>query len=99
MPDLFDFFKEQESKLHERPPEQVWNQLQSRLEKRRKRRQGVRFLQLTVVALILLLLLLVAVAVWHYARRDGQGRVYPALEQAEQPPGRGGLTLTPGTPF
>jgi hypothetical protein len=76
MPDLFDFFKKQEPKLYERPPEQVWSKLERRLEKRRRgRRRGIRFLQLVVVALILLLLLLAAVMVWHYARRGAMGRL------------------------
>ena len=70
MPDLFDFFRENESKLHERPSEQVWQKLESRLrQNRRPRRQGIRFLQLGAVALIILLLSLVAVVVWYYSRR------------------------------
>ena len=36
MPDLFDFFKENESKLHERPSEHVWQKLEQRLEKARR---------------------------------------------------------------
>lgn len=70
MPDLFDFFRENESKLHERPPEQVWQKLESRLrQNRRPRRRGIRFLQLGAVALIILLLSLVAAVVWYYSRR------------------------------
>jgi len=70
MPDLFDFFRENESKLHERPPEQVWQKLEIRLrQNRRPRRRGIRFLQLGAVALIILLLSLVAVVVWYYSRR------------------------------
>lgn len=69
MPDLFDFFRENESKLHERPPEQVWQKLENRLKRnRRPRRPGIRFLQLGAVALIILLLILAAVMVWHYTR-------------------------------
>ena len=69
MPDLFDFFKENESKLHERPSEQVWQKLETRLKhNRRPRRQGIRFLHLGAVALIILLLLLTAVVVWHFSR-------------------------------
>lgn len=73
MPDLFDFFKENESKLLERPPEQVWQKLEKRLEKsrrQRRRRPPIRFLQLGAVALVLLLLLLAAVAVWYYVRQS-----------------------------
>lgn len=67
MPDLFDLFRENESKLHERPPEQTWQKLQARLErKRRVRRRGIRFLQLGAVALILLLLLFAAWAVVYF---------------------------------
>ena len=70
MPDLFDFFKENESKLHERPSEQVWQKLEKKLEKtRRPKRRNIRFLQLGVVALVLLLLILVAVLVWYFVRR------------------------------
>ncbi len=70
MSDLFDFFRENESKLHERPSEQVWKNLENRLrQNRRPRRRGILFLQLGAVALIILLLLLVAAVVWYYARR------------------------------
>jgi hypothetical protein len=69
MPDIFDFFKENESKLHERPPEQVWKQLESRLAKRKqKRRKDIPFLQMWVVSLVILVLILAAVAVWYYTR-------------------------------
>jgi hypothetical protein len=72
MPDLFDFFKENESKLHERPPEKVWNKLEARLDKkRRKRRKGIRFLQTGVVGLALFLLLLAALLVWYFVRKQG----------------------------
>lgn len=70
MPDLFDFFKENESKLHERPPEQVWQKLEKKLEKtRRPRQRSIRFLQLGTIALVLLLLILTAVLVWYFVRR------------------------------
>jgi hypothetical protein len=70
MPDLFDFFKENESKLHERPPEQVWQKLEKRLEKtRRPRRRGIRFLQIGTVAVALALLLLAAALVWYFSRK------------------------------
>jgi len=70
MPDLFDFFKENESKLHELPSEQVWKKLEKRLEKRKRRvRRGIQFLQMGSVALAILLLLLAAVMVWHYTRK------------------------------
>ncbi len=70
MPDLFDFFKENESKLHERPPEQVWQKLEKKLEKtRRPRQRSIRFLQLGTIALVLLLLIVAAVLVWYFVRR------------------------------
>lgn len=70
MSDLFDFFRENESGLHERPPEKVWKQLEQRLDKsRRPKRKGLRFLQPMVVAIILLILLLAAVLVWHYSAK------------------------------
>ncbi len=75
MPDLFDFFKENESKLHERPSEQVWQKLERRLEKshrrERGRRRGIRFLQLGTVVLMLLLLLFAALMVWYFTRQAG----------------------------
>ncbi len=70
MSDLFDFFRENESRLHERPPEKVWHQLEQRLDKsRRPRKRKIRFLQPLVVAVILLILLLAAVLVWHYSAK------------------------------
>ncbi|MCE2822065.1 MAG: hypothetical protein LW693_06525 [Saprospiraceae bacterium] len=70
MSDLFDFFRENESKLHEHPPEKVWQQLEQRLEKsRRPRRRGIRFFQPVVTAIILFILLLAAVLVWHYSAK------------------------------
>lgn len=72
MSDLFDFFKENESKLHERPSEQAWQKLEQKLRRqRRPRRRGIRFLQLGTVALIVLLLLLAAGLVWYFVRREG----------------------------
>lgn len=69
MPDIFDFFKENEEKLHERPSEQVWQKLEQKLERtRRPRRRGIRFLQLWTISLILFILLLAAFMVWHYSR-------------------------------
>lgn len=73
MPDLFDFFKENESKLYERPPQQAWEKLELRLEKtRRRRRRTIRFLQIGAVALALLLLLLAAGLVWYFVRLQGR---------------------------
>ncbi|MFN7832306.1 MAG: hypothetical protein ACK5Q2_10015 [Bacteroidota bacterium] len=70
MSDLFDFFRENESKLHEHPPEKVWQQLEQRLEKsRRPRRRGICFFQPVVTAIILFILLLAAVLVWHYSAK------------------------------
>lgn len=72
MPDLFEFFKENESKLYESPPPKTWEKLEKRLEKRRqKRRRKIRFLQLGLVALVLLLLLLAAGLVWYFVQREG----------------------------
>lgn len=69
MSDLFEFFKENESKLYERPPEQVWQKLEKKLERRRRRRRaGIRFLQLGIAALALLVLLFAAWAVWYFSR-------------------------------
>jgi len=69
MPDIFDFFKENEEKLHERPSEQVWQKLEQKLERNRRpiRRRGIRFLQTWLVALVLLLLIVAAALVWLYA--------------------------------
>jgi hypothetical protein len=70
MPDIFDFFKENESKLHEKPSELVWKKLEKKLEKnRRPKRRGLQFLQLSVVVLLLLLLILAAVLVWHFSKK------------------------------
>lgn len=65
MSDLFEFFKENEARLHEAPPPQVWNKLEARLErKRRQTRRGIRFLQLGLVVTAVLLLIAVAFLVW-----------------------------------
>jgi hypothetical protein len=70
MPDLFDFFKENEDNIQEKPSEQVWQKLEQKLERnRRPRRRGIRFLQIWVVVLILLILILAAMLVWHYSHR------------------------------
>ncbi len=70
MSDLFDFFKENESKLHERPSEQAWQKLEQKLKKsRRPRRRGIRFLQLGIVALAILLLLFAAAMVWYFTKK------------------------------
>ena len=72
MPDLFNFFKENESKLYERPSEAAWEKLEARLEKRRTRgRRKLRFLQLGAVILVLLILLLAAGLVWYFVHLDG----------------------------
>jgi hypothetical protein len=70
MPDIFDFFKENESKLQEKPPEQVWLKLEKKLERsRRPKRRALQFLQLGAVALVLLLLLFAAVMVWYFTKK------------------------------
>ena len=67
MSDLFDFFKENEEKLHERPSEKTWQKLEQKLKRtRRPKRRGIRFLQLGAVALAILLLLLAAGLVWYF---------------------------------
>jgi len=69
--DLFEFFRENESKLHERPPEQIWKKLESRLERRRARkRRMIRFLQLGTVIAALVLLLLTAGLVWYFVKHS-----------------------------
>jgi hypothetical protein len=69
MSDLFEFFKENESKLNEAPPAQAWNKLEKRLDrKRRRKRRGIRFLQLGVVIVAILLLLVIAYGVVRYVR-------------------------------
>jgi hypothetical protein len=66
MPDIFDFFKENEEKLYERPAEKVWQKLEKKLDKsRRPRRRGILFLQPLTIALMILIILLTAVAVWY----------------------------------
>lgn len=67
--DLFEFFKENESKLYEKPSEQAWMRLEERLERRRKRRRrSIQFLQLGAVVAALALLLLAAGLVWYFVR-------------------------------
>jgi type VI protein secretion system component VasF len=70
MPDLFDFFKQNEDNIQEKPSEQAWQKLEQKLERnRRPKRRGIRFMQTWVVVLMLLILILAAMMVWHYARR------------------------------
>ena len=70
MKDIFELFNENESKLHERPSDQVWQQLEKKLDKSpRPKRRGLQFLQLGVVVLLFLLLILAAVMVWHFSRK------------------------------
>jgi hypothetical protein len=69
--DLFEFFKENESKLQEKPPEQVWQRLEQKLKKARRRRilrRDIRFLNTGTAALVLLFLLLTAILVWYFVR-------------------------------
>ena len=69
MSDLFEFFKENESKLHEPPPAQAWAKLEKRLErKRRRKRRGIRFLQLGAVVVAILLLLMIGYGVVAYLK-------------------------------
>lgn len=70
MSDIFDFFKDNESKLHEQPSEKVWQQLEKKLDKsRRPKRRAKPFLQLGAISLILLILILAAVLVWHFSKK------------------------------
>ncbi|MEY3240542.1 MAG: hypothetical protein RIR11_1980 [Bacteroidota bacterium] len=65
MSDLFDFFKDNESKLHEAPSAQAWNKLEAKLEKRKRRkRRNIQFLQLGYVIVAVLFLLMIAYLVW-----------------------------------
>ena len=66
--DLFEFFQDNESKLHERPSEQVWLKLERRLERKRRRRRNRLFMQLGAVGVALLILLLAGWAVVHFAK-------------------------------
>ncbi len=68
--DINEFFRQQESKLYERPPEQLWERLEQRLEQRgRQRRREIRFLQIGLVALVLTVLLFSAVMVWYFTQK------------------------------
>jgi len=70
--DLFEFFKENESKLQERPPEKVWQKLEYKLKKNRKypaARRSIRFLQTGIAALVLIMLVLTAVLVWYFVTK------------------------------
>ena len=70
MSDIFDFFKENEKKLLERPPDQAWKKLEKKLEKnRRPKRRRIRFLQLGAVVIAILLLLLAAAMVWYFSQK------------------------------
>ena len=70
MPDLFDLFKESEPEMNERPSEQVWQKLEKKLDKsRRRKRRGIRFLQSSTVVLVLLLLLLTAALLWYFVKK------------------------------
>lgn len=67
MPDIFDFFRENESKLQEKPPERVWRQLEKRLKTRRASpRKRIPFLRLSTLAAIAVALLLAAFLVWFF---------------------------------
>jgi uncharacterized membrane protein YukC len=70
MSDLFEFFKENESKLYETPSSQAWSKLEARLErKRRQTRRGIRFLQLGIIVVVVLLLIMIAFLVWQNAKK------------------------------
>ena len=69
MADLFEFFQQNESKLHEKPSEQVWQKLERRLERRRRKKRKQLFLQLGAVALALLILLLAAWSVVYFVKK------------------------------
>jgi hypothetical protein len=70
--DIFDFLKENEHELYERPPEQTWKRLEQQLRVRRQRRRSIRFLQLSIAALTLFLLLLAGFLVWYYTKHGGK---------------------------
>jgi archaellum biogenesis protein FlaJ (TadC family) len=68
MSDIFDFFKKNESKLQERPSDQVWKKLEKKLEKRnRPKRRVAPALPLGTVVVVLLLLMLAAAMVWYFS--------------------------------
>jgi hypothetical protein len=71
MSDLFDFFKQNESKLHEKPPERVWQKLEQQLKEKRPRpkRHGIPFLQLGTVALIITILIFIGLVVWYFVKK------------------------------
>jgi cytoskeletal protein RodZ len=71
MSDLFDFFKDNEPKLHERPSEKVWQKLEKQLNKaQRPKRHGIRFLQLELVSIVLLILIASALIVWFFVQNN-----------------------------
>jgi Ca2+/H+ antiporter len=67
MTDLFDFFKENEEKLKEAPSSRVWNQLEQKLEHRKRARRKKLFLQIWLVVFTLAILILAAVLVQHFS--------------------------------
>ncbi len=69
MSDLFDFFKENEHKLQEKPPEKVWLNLEQRLNKARKKPKKIQFLQPLQVVLVVLILVFAAVLVWYFTHK------------------------------
>jgi hypothetical protein len=71
MSDLFDFFKQNESKLHEKPPERVWQKLEQQLKEKRPRpkRRGIPFLQLGTVALVITILIFIGLMVWYFVKK------------------------------
>ena len=70
MPELFDFFKENEHTLQELPSDKVWQKLEKRLERRhRRKRRAIRFLQIGAIAVAIVLVLLAALMVWHYTKQ------------------------------
>ncbi|MBU6341507.1 MAG: hypothetical protein KGS48_08455 [Bacteroidetes bacterium] len=69
MPDLFDFFKENESKLYEAPSDQAWKRIEKKLERRKLGlRREIPFLQPGTVALILVFLLFTAIIVYYFVK-------------------------------
>ena len=67
MPDIFDFFRENESKLQEKPPERVWRQLEKRLQANRgPRRKKIPFLPMSTFVALALALLLAMLLLWFF---------------------------------
>jgi len=66
MSDLFDFFRENASKLQEQPADKVWKRLERRLIRRRRRAKLI--FPIWIAAMSLGLLLMAAFLVYYFLR-------------------------------